>query len=160
MIAPMIEKIKDFFVRIFRKREKTYVGHITEEVLVDNRILNDLKILSIKITDGINSLDRRHVYVLSCTRAEIERLANNIKDTDRSSYFFARRGRGYVISHGGNMLPVNEIDTKQDAVEEVMEEIQAIQEVKTINDEIKEVERKEEEIKEEDKSTEAWSWDC
>jgi hypothetical protein len=57
----------------------SYKGTIVEESLVDNRILNGLEIIDFKISDDENPADRWHLYTVSVTRDDIERVSRSIK---------------------------------------------------------------------------------
>jgi hypothetical protein len=56
-----------------------YKGTIVEESLIDNRALNDLKIIGFKISKEENPADRWHLYTVSIDYKDIENLLNNIK---------------------------------------------------------------------------------
>ncbi len=56
-----------------------YKGIIVEESLNDNRIINDFKIISFRISKDENPADRWHLYTVSVTHEDIARLSDNIK---------------------------------------------------------------------------------
>lgn len=58
---------------------KDYKGIIIEESLNDNRILNDLEIIKVKISKEENPLDRWHLYTVKVSKEDIDRLSKNIK---------------------------------------------------------------------------------
>ncbi len=45
----------------------------------DNRILNDLEIVGVRISKTENPADRWHLYTVNVSREEIEKLSRNIK---------------------------------------------------------------------------------
>lgn len=57
-----------------------YIGTIVEESLEDNRILNDLKIVSFRISKDDNPADRWHLYGVEVSEEEIDKLKREIKD--------------------------------------------------------------------------------
>lgn len=59
--------------------DKKYKGIIVEESLEDNRILNDLEIIKVKISKENNPKDRWHLYTVRVSREDIEKLSNAIK---------------------------------------------------------------------------------
>jgi len=61
--------------------EKEFVGCVIEESLDDNRVLNDLEIIGIKITNEPLSSDRWHIYKIAANKNEIEKLWVHLKDT-------------------------------------------------------------------------------
>ncbi len=56
-----------------------YTGTIIEESLVDNRILNDFEIISVRITDDENPLERWHLYKVKSTKENPLKLSSNLK---------------------------------------------------------------------------------
>ena len=52
-----------------------YKGTIVEESLVDNRILNDFKIINVKITKEENTHERWHLYEVEVTEDKIQNLS-------------------------------------------------------------------------------------
>lgn len=56
-----------------------YKGIIVEESLIDNRILNDFKIIDVQISTDENPLDRWHIYTITATDNDIIKLSENIK---------------------------------------------------------------------------------
>lgn len=59
--------------------ENEYKGTIVEESLTDNRIINDLKIIAVKISSDENPEDRWHLYTVLVTNEDIEKLSKSIK---------------------------------------------------------------------------------
>ena len=59
--------------------ENQYKGVIVEESLEDNRLINDLKIVSFRISQDENPADRWHLYTVLISDAEIENLSHKIK---------------------------------------------------------------------------------
>ena len=60
-------------------KKEFYTGIVVEESLEDSRILNEVKILKVKITDSEEPAKRWHVYTVKVSQKEIERLAGNIR---------------------------------------------------------------------------------
>lgn len=58
---------------------KNYTGTIIEESLDDNRIINDLDVTKVHITDDANPRDRWHLYTIKASLEDIEKLSHNIK---------------------------------------------------------------------------------
>ena len=58
---------------------KGYKGIIVEESLTDNRILNNFKIINVRISKEWNPADRWHLYTVQVSKDEIIRLSKNIK---------------------------------------------------------------------------------
>ena len=56
-----------------------YKGIVVEESLEDNRALNGLEVIGLRITGQQNPLERWHLYTVMVTDAEIEKLAAGIK---------------------------------------------------------------------------------
>jgi hypothetical protein len=56
-----------------------FKGAIVEESLMDNRILNDFKIIGFRISKDENPVDRWHIYTVLVSPEEIDRLSKNIK---------------------------------------------------------------------------------
>ncbi|MEM2974753.1 MAG: hypothetical protein QW112_03990 [Candidatus Micrarchaeia archaeon] len=59
--------------------EKEFVGYVVEESLDDNRILNGLQVINIKITDESDPNKRWHIYKIAADKAEIEKLWLHLK---------------------------------------------------------------------------------
>ncbi|MBU3178868.1 hypothetical protein KPL47_21390 [Clostridium estertheticum] len=59
---------------------KEFKGVIVEESLNDNRIINQLKVISLCISGHKNPLERWHLYTVMVSEEEIEKLSECIKD--------------------------------------------------------------------------------
>ncbi|MCJ7687811.1 MAG: hypothetical protein MUO60_00560 [Clostridiaceae bacterium] len=59
---------------------KDFKGVIVEESLNDNRVLNNLKVIGLSISDHENPSERRHLYTVIVSEEEIEKLSQCIKD--------------------------------------------------------------------------------
>lgn len=57
----------------------TYKGCIIEESLEDNRILNNLKVVKIRITNEENLEDRWHIYDSLVSEGQINKLHEQLK---------------------------------------------------------------------------------
>jgi hypothetical protein len=71
-----------------------FKGVIIEESLKDNRILNRLKIISIKISTEENSNERWHLYKVLVSEKEIDELSKNLK---QGWYMHFWEGRNVVV---------------------------------------------------------------
>jgi hypothetical protein len=60
--------------------EKEFVGNVIEESLDDNRVLNEMQIVAIKITGEIDPDKRWHIYKIAANKNEIEKLWVHLKD--------------------------------------------------------------------------------
>src|SRR4051812_3754335 len=58
---------------------RDYFGTIIEESLEDNRILNDIEIISFRISKDEDPQDRWHLYKAKVSREDIEKLSKYIK---------------------------------------------------------------------------------
>ena len=58
-----------------------YSGVIVEESLLDNRILNDFKINSVRITTSETPEDRWHLYDVTVTSDQIDLLSTQLKSS-------------------------------------------------------------------------------
>jgi hypothetical protein len=56
-----------------------YTGTIVEESLRDNRILNDVEVLKVHITNAANPLDRWHLYTVRLEGEKLSTLAAALK---------------------------------------------------------------------------------
>ncbi len=56
-----------------------YTGTIIEESLIDNRIVNTLRIVSMRISDDADPAARWHLYTVQVTRDDMARLAPAIR---------------------------------------------------------------------------------
>jgi len=68
--------------------DKKYIGTIVEESLKDNLIINDLKILSVRISRDDNPADRWHMYQVEMTDEQIEKMAEVIKENGWYMHFW------------------------------------------------------------------------
>ena len=71
-----------------------YTGIIVEESLEENRILNDLEIIKVKITKEENPAQRWHLYTVRVSKEDIEKLSKNIKT---GWYMHFWKGRNIVV---------------------------------------------------------------
>ncbi|MCP6719532.1 MAG: hypothetical protein KJI71_04920 [Patescibacteria group bacterium] len=58
---------------------REYRGIIVEESLKDNRILNDLEIIKVRISEQENQAERWHLYTVKVSKKDINILSKNIK---------------------------------------------------------------------------------
>lgn len=59
---------------------KNYKGVIVEESLTDNRILNNLELVKVSITDEENPLERWHIYTANVSKDDINELSKHLKN--------------------------------------------------------------------------------
>lgn len=71
--------------------DKDFTGTIIEESLEDNRILNELEIVSFRISDSENSADRWHLYTVKVSKEEIEKLSKYLKNGRWYMHFWENR---------------------------------------------------------------------
>jgi hypothetical protein len=83
---------------------KDYKGIIVEESLKDNRILNDLKIIKVKISKEENPSDRWHLYTVNVSEEEINKLSEIIKD---KWYMHFWKGREVIAIFKGRKFKFN-----------------------------------------------------
>ena len=88
---------------------RDYKGGIVEESLTDNRVINDLKITSFRITTEENSAERWHIYKVKVSRDEIQKLAQNIK---QGWYMHFWKGRNVIAVFKGKQFEFNLDDKK------------------------------------------------
>ena len=70
---------------------KDYTGTIVEEGLTDNRIINNLEIVGVKISDDENPSERWHLYTVKVSKEDIEKLAKNLKSGKWYMHFWRER---------------------------------------------------------------------
>lgn len=58
---------------------RKYTGIIVEESLKDNRIVNNLEVIEVRISDEEKPEERWHLYTVKVSRKEIEKVSKNIK---------------------------------------------------------------------------------
>lgn len=67
---------------------KKFVGTIVEESLVDNRFVNDLEVVSVRISGAEKPEDRWHLYKVQMSRAQIQALADQLKPEKWYAHFW------------------------------------------------------------------------
>jgi hypothetical protein len=75
-----------------------YKGVIVEESLIDNRAINNFKIIRFRISQAENPADRWHLYTVMITGDELDGLAPNIKP---KWYMHFWSGRNVVVIFQG-----------------------------------------------------------
>lgn len=73
---------------------KKYKGIIVEESLKDNRIVNALEIVEVKVSDEEDPKDRWHLYTVRVSKEDIKILSKNIK---QGWYMHFWKGREIVV---------------------------------------------------------------
>lgn len=68
--------------------EKVFVGTIVEESLQDNRFLNELEIISIRISGAENPADRWHLYKVRLHEDQISRLSRELRPEKWYAHFW------------------------------------------------------------------------
>lgn len=58
---------------------KKFTGMIVEESLSDNRVLNGIKFVDVRITTAAIPLDRWHIYTVQVSLEDIQRLQPQLK---------------------------------------------------------------------------------
>lgn len=71
-----------------------YKGVIIEESLENNKVLNDLEIIKLKITKEEIPSERRHLYTVKVSKNDIENLSKNIKP---KWYMHFWKGRNIIV---------------------------------------------------------------
>jgi hypothetical protein len=84
-------------------KNKNYKACIVEESLSDNRILNDLKIVKVSITDEENSSERWHIYNSIVNERQIEELHKLLKP---GWYVHFWRGNDMIVLFKGKKFNV------------------------------------------------------
>lgn len=67
---------------------KAYIGTIIEESLRDNRFLNVLEILAVRISNAENLTDRWHLYQVRVSESQLQALANELKPEKWYAHFW------------------------------------------------------------------------
>lgn len=65
-----------------------YTGTIVEESLIDNRYLNNLSIIGVRISSTDIAADRWHMYKVTITEDQIKDLANQLKPEQWYMHFW------------------------------------------------------------------------
>ncbi len=78
-------------------------GTVVEESLVDNRFLNELDILSVRISSAEKPEDRWHLYQVRMTIEQIEHLAKQLKPEKWYAHFWDDENI-YVVFPGKTFL--------------------------------------------------------
>lgn len=65
-----------------------YKGYIIEESLEDNLILNNFKIIGIKITDDENPADRWHIYEVETSKEQLLKISKYLKPGKWYTHFW------------------------------------------------------------------------
>ena len=93
-----------------------YKGCIVEESLTDNRILNNLKVVKIRITSEENADDRWHIYDSIVSKDEIDKFYEHLK---QGWYMHFWKGNEMIILFKGKkfVVDVDDKDTWKDAID-------------------------------------------
>lgn len=84
-----------------------YKGTIIEESLIDNRLINDLNIIKLRISKDENPADRWHIYTASIAKDEILRLPKIIKP---KWYMHFWQGDSIIVIFQGKTFEFNRQD--------------------------------------------------
>lgn len=68
-----------------------YKGTIIEESLIDNRIINELDVVKVKISQEENAAERWHLYMVSITKDEINKISRNLKSEKWYAHFWKEK---------------------------------------------------------------------
>lgn len=79
--------------------EKEYVGYVVEESLDDNRILNGLQVIELRITGEPDPDKRWHICKIAANGPEIEKLWHHLKDR---WYMHFWKGENIAVYFKGN----------------------------------------------------------
>ncbi len=66
-----------------------YTGTIVEESLEDNRVLNDLNILNVHITNEENPRERWHMYKVEATLEQLKKFSSILKAEKWYTHFWS-----------------------------------------------------------------------
>ena len=77
-----------------KSRPSLYIGTIIEESLEDNRILNDFRILNVRITNEENPADRWHLYKVEATQEQLQKLSSVLKPEKWYAHFWSGDQKG------------------------------------------------------------------
>jgi len=88
--------------------EKEFIGCIVEESIDDNRELNGLQVIEIKITGEPDPANRWHIYKVVVDKAEIEKIWHHLKEgwymhfwkSDRQNMTIYFKGKKFEIMIG------------------------------------------------------------
>ncbi|MGH4117506.1 hypothetical protein [Clostridium sp.] len=86
------------FIKGSKAIVKDFKGVIVEESLLDNRVLNKLKVIGLCILDHENPSERWHLYTVIVSEDEIEKLSGCIKD---EWYMHFLKGRKIIVIFRG-----------------------------------------------------------
>jgi hypothetical protein len=100
-----------YLERLFSKRvgftsKKEYTGTIIEESLEDNRVLNEVGIVDSRISRDENPQDRWHLYTVTVSKEEIEKLSRSIKKGTWYMHFWNKK-RDIVAVFKGKTFEFN-----------------------------------------------------
>lgn len=90
-----------------------YEGYVVEESLIDNRIINELKILSVRVSMAENPEDRWHVYKVNLTDAQIEQLAQCLKQGEKWYAHFWNKERKIKVIFSSRKIFEIDFDKKE-----------------------------------------------
>lgn len=96
---------------------RDYFGTIIEESLEDNRVLNDIEIISFRISKDESPQDRWHLYKAKVSKEDIEKLSKYIKSGKWYMHFWG--GTDVIAVFRGKTFEFNYTDkaTWKDAVD-------------------------------------------
>jgi len=83
--------------------EKEVIGHIIEESLDDNRIINDLQILRVEITSNPDPEKRWHIYKVAADKNEIEKVWIHLK---KGWYMHFWKGDNITVYFSGKKFDI------------------------------------------------------
>lgn len=95
---------------------KKFLGTVVEESLADNRFLNELDILSVRISGAEKPEDRWHLYKVCMTSGQIEKLAEQLKPEKWYAHFWDDENIHVVFPGKTFLMNRDDKDTWADAI--------------------------------------------
>lgn len=87
---------------------KTYLGTVVEESLRDNRFINELDILAVRISSAEKPEDRWHLYKVRVSEEQIQELATQLNPEKWYAHFWD--GTTIYAVFPGKTFAMNRID--------------------------------------------------
>lgn len=94
-----------------------YTGTIVEESLKDNRFMNTLDIIDVRISSAENPVDRWHLYKVEIDKADIDALSGQLKSEKWYMHFWNGDGVIAVFPNKVYEFQYSDKSTWKDAVE-------------------------------------------
>lgn len=94
-----------------------YKGTIIEESLIDERALNDFKVVKYKVTGEDDPSLRWHLFTVEANKEQIEKLANNLKSEKWYAHFWSEDDIIAIYPNKIFTFKYSDKNTWKDAVE-------------------------------------------